>query len=209
MRRLLFSTLSVLAVLAAAACGDSLTEPAEPEVQPPPISADHTPSMSGVVERFFAVGGGGPPPIYDSDTNLSSSFGFDVAGFCGAGGPGVADPIPYFDAVSHISLVHAPGQGGLIRIRGEGSLYIWEGVVATLVDACATPPLGSGWAKNTYTENATSPQNAGPNIANTFHFSATGAVVTADGIKQAVTKVAGLVKNGMLQALDFTIKLSN
>lgn len=208
MRRWFLTTLSVLAVLAVTACGETLTEPAEPTLQPPPISADHTPSMSGVVERFFAVGGGGPPPIYDSDTNLSSSFGFDVAGFCGAGGPGV-DPVPYFDAVSHISLVHAPGQGGLIRIVGEGSLYIWEGVVATLADACATPPLGAGWAKNTYTENATSPQNAGPNIANTFHFSARGPVDTADGTKQALTKVSGMVKNGVLQALDFTIKLSN
>ena len=81
--------------------------------------------------------------------------------------------------------------------------------MATLADACATPPLGAGWAKNTYTENATSPQNAGPNIANTFHFSARGPVDTADGTKQALTKVSGMVKNGVLQALDFTIKLSN
>jgi hypothetical protein len=163
--------------------------------------------MSGVVERFFAVGF--PPPIYDPDTNLSSSFGLNVTAFCLAGGPGVANLADYFDAASHISLVHAPGQGGLITIRGEGSLYIWEGLVETLADACSTPPLGAGRAKSTYTENATSPQDAGPNIANTFHFSARGPVSTADGIKRALTKVSGRVKNGILEALDFTITVSN
>jgi hypothetical protein len=163
--------------------------------------------MSGVVERFFAVGS--PPPIYDPETNLSSSFGLDVSAYCLDGGPGVANPADYLDAASDISLVHAPGQGGLITIRGEGSLYIWEGLVQTLADACSTPPLGAGWAKSTYTENATSPQDAGPNVANTFHFSARGRVTTADGIKRALTKVSGRVKDGVLEALDFTVQVSN
>ncbi|MEJ2339416.1 MAG: hypothetical protein P8Y15_11095 [Gemmatimonadales bacterium] len=202
-----FLTVSVLAVVAAAACGDSLTEPAESIAQPPAISADvGPPDMSGAVERFFGLGS--PPPIYDADTNLSAMGGIDVASFCLAGGPGVANPADYFEGGGNLSFVHAPGQGGLITIRGEGPLYVWYGVVA-FDEVCTAQLLGEGWAKTTYTENATSPQDAGPNIADTFLFSGRGPVTTADGIKQALMKVSGRVKNGVLEALDFTVEVSN
>ena len=121
---------------------------------------------------------------------------------------GIADPADYFQGGGNLSFVHAPGQGGLITIRGEGPLYIWQGVVG-FGEICTAQLVGAGWAKNTYTENATSPQDAGPNIADTFHFSARGWVTTADGIEQALLKVSGRVKNGVLEALDFTVRLSN
>ncbi len=53
MRKPFLSALSVLAVAAAIACGESLTEPAEPTTQPPAISANGSrPASSGVVDRF-------------------------------------------------------------------------------------------------------------------------------------------------------------
>ena len=213
MRRSFLSALSVLAVVAAAACGDSLTEPAEsiaiPLAIPPAISADvGPPPTSGLVQRILLGDGGAPPPaIYDADTNLSSMIGFNVDAFCLAGGPGVANPADYFEGDGLLSFVHAAGQGGLITIRGESWLYIWNGPYA-FEDTCSEL-IGGGWAKNVYTENATSPQDAGPNIADTFHFSASGPVATADGIKQALSKVSGRVKDGVLEQLEFTVRVSN
>ncbi len=205
MRRPFLSGLSVLAVMAAVACGETLTQPAEPTAQPPAISANKSPpSMSGVVERFFF--GGSPPPIYDANTNLFADFGVDIATFCDDGGPGVVSIVNYFDQEALLSFAHAPGQGGLITIRGEGSLYIWEGVVE-FEDICTTPWLAAGWVKTVYTENVA--DAPGPNIADTFHFSARGPVDTATGIKQALMKVSGRVKNGVLEALEFTVQVSN
>ena len=160
--------------------------------------------MSGVVERFFF--GGSPPPIYDANTNLFAAFGVDIATFCDDGGPGVVSIVNYFDQEALLSFAHAPGQGGLITIRGEGSLYIWEGVVE-FEDICTTPWLAAGWVKAVYTENVA--DAPGPNIADTFHFSARGPVDTATGIKQALMKVSGRVKNGVLEALEFTVQVSN
>ena len=209
MRRLLFSTLSVLAVLAAAACGDSPTQPAESVLQPPAISADERPpSMSGIVQRIVLGDGGAPPPaLYDPNTNLSAMVGFNVEAFCQAGGPGVANPADYFEGDGLLSFVHAPGQGGLITIRGEGWLHFWNGPYV-FANTC-THLIGGGPGKSTYAENATSPQNAGPNIANTFHFSARGAVQTADGTKQGLMKIWGRVKDGILQQLEIQVQLSN
>jgi len=207
MRKPFLSALSVLAVAAAIACGESLTEPAEPTTQPPAISANRSPpASSGVVDRFPL--GGFPPPAYDPETNLEALFGVDIAAFCSDGGPGVVSLGDYADQEALGSLVHAPGQGGLITIRGKGSLYIWVGTVP-FAQLCTRQPLGAGWAKTVYTENATSPQDAGPNAADTFHFKAQGPVTTADGIKHALVKVKGLVKNGELKGIDFTVRVSN
>lgn len=203
MRRPFLPSLSILAVAAAIACGESLTEPGEPLIQPPGISANASPpSISGIVERFFF--GGIPPAIYDADTNLTAVFGMDVAAFCLAGGPENADPFDYADQEALLSLVHAPGQGGLITIRGEGSIYIWDGFVE-FADSC-TQPLGAGWGKTVYTENVA--DAPGPNAADTFHFSARGPVTTATGTQRALLKVKGLVKDGALKALEFTVRVT-
>ena len=203
MRRPFLTCLSVLIAVAAVGCGDSLTEPVDRPSQPPAISADvGPPSMSGVVERFFF--GGIPPAIYDADTNLTAVFGMDVAAFCLAGGPGNANPFEYADQEALLSLVHAPGQGGLITIRGEGSIYIWDGFVE-FADSC-TQPLGAGWGKTVYTENVA--DAPGPNAADTFQFSARGPVTTATGTQRALLKVKGLVKDGALKALEFTVRMT-
>ncbi len=206
MRRPFLPILSILAVAAFAACGDTLTEPAAAPTQPPAISADaSSPASSGVVDRFPF--GGFPPPAYDPETNLEALFGVDIAAFCADGGPGVVSLGDYADQEALGSLVHAPGQGGLITIRGKGSLYIWVGRVP-FAELCMRQPLGAGWAKTVYTENAIGPQESGPNSADTFHFKAQGPVTTATGIKQALVKVKGLVKDGELKALEFTVRMT-
>jgi hypothetical protein len=205
MRRPFLSALSVLSLVAAGACDGTLTEPAESVTQPPAFSVyEGPPTTSGVVQRILLGDGGAPPPAtYDPDTNLSSMIGFNVDAFCQAGGPGVADPADYFEGEGLLSMVNAPGQGGLFTIRGESWLYIWNGPYV-FEDTC-TQLIGGGWVKNIYTENS----GGGPNIADTFHFSARGPVTTADGIKQALGKVSGRVKNGVLEQLEFTVRVSN